>query len=82
MAGTSRKDSPRTMEISDDDIIKLVRSECMKGNYEMTIVPIDLWDFGGQKVYHLTHQLFISSRGTFVLIFNGGESINEEDGGM
>ncbi|XP_063406280.1 uncharacterized protein LOC134690235 [Mytilus trossulus] len=80
MAGTSRKDSPRTMEISYDDIIKLVRSECMKGNYEMTIVPIDLWDFGGQKIYHLTHQLFISSRGTFVLIFNGGESINEEDG--
>ncbi|XP_063442202.1 uncharacterized protein LOC134722511 [Mytilus trossulus] len=80
MTGTSRKDSSKTMEISDDDIIKLVRSECMKGNYEMTIVPIDLWDFGGQKIYHLTHQLFISSRGTFVLIFNGGESINEEDG--
>ncbi|XP_063440026.1 uncharacterized protein LOC134721151 [Mytilus trossulus] len=80
MKGTSRNDSPKTIEISDDDIIKLVRSECMKGNYEMTIVPIDLWDFGGQKIYHLTHQLFISSRGTFVLIFNGGESINEEDG--
>ncbi|CAC5412535.1 unnamed protein product [Mytilus coruscus] len=80
MEGTSRKDSPKTVEISDDDIIKLVRSECMKGNYEMTIVPIDLWDFGGQKIYHMTHQLFITSRGTFVLIFNGGERINEEDG--
>lgn len=82
MVGTSKKDSPNTKEISDDDIIKLVRSECMKGNYEMTIVPIDLWDFGGQKIYQLTHQLFISSRGTFVLIFNGGERINDEDGGM
>ncbi|CAC5412533.1 unnamed protein product [Mytilus coruscus] len=80
MEGTSRKDSPKTVEISDDDIIKLVRSECMKGNYEMTIVPIDLWDFGGQKIYHMTHQLFITSRGTFVLIFNGGQRINEEDG--
>ncbi|XP_052061249.1 uncharacterized protein LOC127701421 [Mytilus californianus] len=80
MEGTSRKDSPKTIEISDDDIIKLVRSECMKGNYEMTIVPIDLWDFGGQKIYHMTHQLFITSRGTFVLIFNGGERIHEEDG--
>ncbi|XP_063411170.1 uncharacterized protein LOC134694105 [Mytilus trossulus] len=64
--------------ISEEDIIQLIRSECNKGNYEMVIVPIDLWDFGGQKIYHFTHQLFISSRGTFVLIFNGSKGINEE----
>ncbi|XP_052061242.1 uncharacterized protein LOC127701418 isoform X4 [Mytilus californianus] len=67
-------------KISDEEIIKLVRSECNKGTYEMVVVPIDLWDFGGQKIYHMTHQLFISSRGVFILIFNGGEKIQQEDG--
>ncbi|CAG2238460.1 unnamed protein product [Mytilus edulis] len=65
-------------DMSEDEIIKLIRSECNKGNYEMIIVPIDLWDFGGQKIYHLTHQLFISSRGTFVLIFNGSKGIHDD----
>ncbi|VDI01224.1 Hypothetical predicted protein, partial [Mytilus galloprovincialis] len=65
-------------DMSEDEIIKLIRSECNKGNYEMIIVPIDLWDFGGQKIYHLTHQLFISSRGTFLLIFNGSKGIHDD----
>ncbi|CAG2249856.1 unnamed protein product [Mytilus edulis] len=72
------KDKLTAKDISEEEIIQLIRSECNKGNYEMVIVPIDLWDFGGQKIYHLTHQLFISSRGTFVLIFNGSKGINEE----
>ncbi|VDI02013.1 Hypothetical predicted protein [Mytilus galloprovincialis] len=72
------EDKLTAKDISEEEIIQLIRSECNKGNYEMVIVPIDLWDFGGQKIYHLTHQLFISSRGTFVLIFNGSKGINEE----
>ncbi|VDH98995.1 Hypothetical predicted protein [Mytilus galloprovincialis] len=72
------KDKLTAKDISEEEIIQLIRSECNKGNYEMVIVPIDLWDFGGQKIYHLTHQLFISSRGTFLLIFNGSKGINEE----
>ncbi|XP_071150481.1 uncharacterized protein [Mytilus edulis] len=71
-------DKLTALDISEDEIIQLIRSECNKGNYEMVIVPIDLWDFGGQKIYHLTHQLFISSRGTFVLIFNGSQGIYDE----
>jgi hypothetical protein len=39
-------------DISDDDIISLVRRECKKGDYNMSIIPIDIWDFGGQKIYY------------------------------
>lgn len=28
------------------------------------------WDFGGQEVYHNTHQLFLSHRSVFLLVFN------------
>ncbi|XP_052083242.1 uncharacterized protein LOC127720609 isoform X2 [Mytilus californianus] len=55
-----------------------VTAECNSGQYKMKVVPIDLWDFGGQKVYYMTHQLFISSRGIFIIIFNGSKNINKE----
>ncbi|CAG2254618.1 unnamed protein product [Mytilus edulis] len=78
MEETKRDKNLTTMDMSGEDIIKLVRSQCHKGHYEMVIVPIDLWDFGGQKIYHMTHQLFITSRGTFLLIFNGSKDIHCE----
>ncbi|VDH95044.1 Hypothetical predicted protein [Mytilus galloprovincialis] len=75
---TKRDENLSAMDMSEEDIIELVRSQCHKGHYEMVIVPIDLWDFGGQKIYHMTHQLFITSRGTFLLIFNGSKDIHDE----
>ena len=65
-------------DISDDEIISLVLQECKKGDYKMNIIPIDIWDFGGQKIYYMTHQLFISSMGTYVVVFNGSIDINVE----
>ena len=65
-------------DISDDEIISLVLQECKKGDYKMIIIPIDIWDFGGQKIYYMTHQLFISSMGTYVVVFNGSIDINVE----
>jgi hypothetical protein len=65
-------------DISDDEIISLVLQERKKGDYKMIIIPIDIWDFGGQKIYYMTHQLFISSMGTYVVVFNGSIGINVE----
>ncbi|VDI76439.1 Hypothetical predicted protein [Mytilus galloprovincialis] len=78
MDETKRDEYLTGIDMSEEEIIKLVRSQCTLGQYEMVIVPIDLWDFGGQKIYHLTHQLFITSRGTFLLIFNGSIGVHED----
>ncbi|XP_076100321.1 uncharacterized protein LOC143069527 [Mytilus galloprovincialis] len=48
-----------------------MRQEILEGNYKMAIAPSDLVDFGGQKSYDMTHQLFIQCKGTFVLMFDG-----------
>lgn len=48
------------------------------GKYEETIAPVDIWDFGGQDVYYVSHQLFICYRGTFVLVFNGSNNLNDK----
>lgn len=42
----------------------------------MKIAPSDLVDFGGQKSFDMTHQLFIQHRGTFVLMFDGRKGLN------
>lgn len=48
-----------------------MRQEILTGSYKMDIAPSDLVDFGGQKSYDMTHQLFIQCKGTFVLMFDG-----------
>ncbi|VDI68002.1 Hypothetical predicted protein, partial [Mytilus galloprovincialis] len=78
MEETNRDENLTVIDMSEEEIIELVRSQCTLGQYEMVIVPIDLWDFGGQKIYHMTHQLFITSRGTFLLIFNGSRGVHED----
>ncbi|XP_063438422.1 uncharacterized protein LOC134719342 [Mytilus trossulus] len=49
------------------DILDKVRT----GQYKIEIAPSDLIDFGGQKSYDMTHQLFIQHKGSFLLMFDG-----------
>ncbi|VDI45255.1 Hypothetical predicted protein [Mytilus galloprovincialis] len=49
------------------DILKEIRT----GKYKIKIAPSDLVDFGGQRCFDMTHQLFIQHKGTFVLMFDG-----------
>ena len=62
--------------MSNEKIQELVIEVLKEGKYKQEIVPIDIWDFGGQKDYYMTHQLFITSRGIFVLMFNGSHDIH------
>jgi hypothetical protein len=48
-----------------------IKEKIRNGTYEMNIAPSDLIDFGGQRSFDMTHQLFIRYKGTFVLMFNG-----------
>jgi hypothetical protein len=48
-----------------------IKKEIRKGTYKIKIAPSDLVDFGGQRSFDMTHQLFIRYKGTFVLMFNG-----------
>ncbi len=37
---------------------------------EMASVTLNTWDFGGQKVYRVTHQFFFSEEAVFLLVWN------------
>lgn len=66
-----------TEELSHDKLHKLVIRSIREGTYKQNIIPIDIWDFGGQKDYYMTHQLFITSRGIFVVVFNGSLDLHK-----
>ena len=34
------------------------------------LVPITIWDFGGQEVFYTTHQTFLSSSCIYMIAFN------------
>ena len=34
-------------------------------------MALNVWDFGGQEIYHATHQFFLTDRSLFVLLWNG-----------
>ncbi|VDI66942.1 Hypothetical predicted protein [Mytilus galloprovincialis] len=54
-----------------------IKEMLQNGKYEEKIAPVDIWDFGGQDVYYVTHQLFICYRGTFILVFDGSKQMND-----
>ncbi|XP_076108233.1 uncharacterized protein LOC143076379 [Mytilus galloprovincialis] len=56
-----------------DDILKEIKS----GQYKIKIAPSDLVDFGGQRSYDMTHQLFVQHGGTFVVMFDGSRDFQE-----
>lgn len=39
-------------------------------------VDINLWDFGGQEIYHATHQFFLAKRSVYIFVW---EARKEED---
>lgn len=34
------------------------------------VMQLNAWDFGGQEIYHATHQFFLTSRSLFLLVWN------------
>ena len=37
-----------------------------------TTMHLNCWDFGGQDIYHATHQFFLTDRSIFLLLWNAG----------
>ncbi len=38
------------------------------------------WDFGGQDIYHATHQFFLTNRGLFLLVWNARQGLGDTAG--
>ncbi|CAG2245973.1 unnamed protein product [Mytilus edulis] len=60
-----------SLEFQELQLQSSILDEVRNGKYKIDIAPSDLIDFGGQKSYDMTHQLFIQHKGSFLLMFDG-----------
>jgi hypothetical protein len=65
------KTDPLRGQSVQHSIIANIQEQIRKRTYKIEIAPSDLVDFGGQRSFDMTHQLFMRHKGTFVLMFNG-----------
>ena len=40
-------------------------------------MQLNAWDFGGQEIYHATHQFFLTNRSLFLLVWNAGHGFEQ-----
>jgi internalin A len=41
-------------------------------------IKLNVWDFGGQEIYHATHQFFLTKRSVYLLVWNARKSKDYE----
>jgi GTPase SAR1 family protein len=45
--------------------------------HQRKIVPVIIWDFGGQDVFYSTHQTFLTYRAIYMLVLDGSRTLDE-----
>jgi len=45
--------------------------------HQRKIVPVMIWDFGGQDVFYSTHQTFLTYRAIYMLVLDGSRTLDE-----
>lgn len=63
--------TPNILQQTAASVQRDILQEIREGKYKVEIAPSDLVDFGGQRSYDMTHQLFVQHKGTFIIMFDG-----------
>jgi internalin A len=42
-------------------------------------IKLNVWDFGGQEIYHATHQFFLTKRSVYLLLWNARKKEEKDD---
>ncbi len=42
-------------------------------------IKLNIWDFGGQEIYHATHQFFLTTRSVYLLVWNARKAKNYDN---
>jgi internalin A len=70
-------------DLDEDERAKIVLSKNLKKLYNNIAVKkevkINLWDFGGQEIYHATHQFFLTKRSIYLFVWEPRKDNDEED---
>lgn len=77
----SDPNTPGSLFSSSSHVKSLVNRAKLSSSEEKPerLVPITIWDFGGQEVFYTTHQTFLSSSCIYMMAFNLFEFWQESD---
>ena len=48
-------------------------------NRDSSLLRLNVWDFGGQEIYHATHRFFMTQRSLYLLVVDGRSETHEAD---
>ncbi|AKB25136.1 hypothetical protein MSMTP_1667 [Methanosarcina sp. MTP4] len=58
------------METEMTEGINVLKWNVSSPHSENNTIKLNIWDFGGQEIYHATHQFFLTKRSVYVLVWN------------
>jgi GTPase SAR1 family protein len=63
--------------VTQEEFLKKSWEVGKKQLHQRKIVPVIIWDFGGQDVFYSTHQTFLTYRAIYMLVLDGSRSLDE-----
>ena len=64
----------------EEDQIEIMMLENLGSDFEVKkTVTTNLWDFGGQEIYHSTHQFFLTKRSIYIFVWEPRKDGIEEE---
>lgn len=57
--------------------IEIGAVELQHPQYADVTMRLNSWDFGGQEIYHATHQFFLTNRSLFLLVWNARQGFEQ-----
>ena len=64
--------------VTPEEFLKKSWEVGKKKLHQRKIVPVIIWDFGGQDVFYSTHQTFLTYRAIYMLVLDGSRTLDEE----
>jgi small GTP-binding protein len=58
--------------------IDILKWDITAPNEEQEEIKLNVWDFGGQEIYHATHQFFLTKRSVYLLVWNARKARDYE----
>ena len=65
------------ISVTPEEFLKKSWDVGKKKFHQRKIVPVIIWDFGGQDVFYSTHQTFLTYRAIYMLFLDGSRTLDE-----
>jgi hypothetical protein len=65
------------ISVTQEKFLKKSWKVSKKKLHQRKIVPVIIWDFGGQDVFYSTHQTFLTYRAIYMLVLDGSRTLDE-----